>query len=217
MSVAAVAVCLRRGVATPAHRSSGAGGRGPICIPCDRADRGTHRPQYLQQFGRGVRLLGSLGPAFAPRSGPGAGARTPAQQAQRTHAPGRSRRTGIRRTLLRALARGPRPPGGLLHGVYAHMGVAQFWRRQRRASKDGATAWRAVVEFARWRDAAKEANETLLAGGCLTEAGRRFAEQMRSTLAELAQEPVPRAATARAKELGDEHRDRWLLDHGARW
>ncbi|MFD9720721.1 HEXXH motif domain-containing protein [Streptomyces sp. NPDC059076] len=111
----------------------------------------------------------------------------------------------------------PRPPGGLLHGVYAHMGVAQFWRRQRRASLDRATAWRAVVEFARWRDAAKEANETLLAGGCLTEAGRRFAEQMRSTLAELAREPVPRAAMARAKELGDEHRDRWLLDHGARW
>ncbi|MEU5402319.1 HEXXH motif domain-containing protein [Streptomyces sp. NPDC005963] len=110
----------------------------------------------------------------------------------------------------------PRPPGGLLHGVYAHMGVAQFWRRQCGTSTSEVADGRAVVEFARWRDAAREANETLLASGCLTGAGMRFAEQMRSTLTALAGERVPRAAIARAKELSAEHRARWILGQGAR-
>lgn len=103
----------------------------------------------------------------------------------------------------------PRPLCGLLHGVYAHMGVAQFWYRQRRIPAGRAATWRAVVEFARWREAAREANGTLLASGCLTSPGRRFAERMGEVLDELAQEPVPRAAAMRAAELSACHRGRW--------
>ncbi|MGP4103012.1 HEXXH motif domain-containing protein, partial [Nonomuraea sp. KM90] len=50
----------------------------------------------------------------------------------------------------------PRPLPGLLHGAYAFLGVAGFWRRQREADGD----LRAHAEFARWRGSALEATET---------------------------------------------------------
>src|SRR5262249_42510923 len=39
-----------------------------------------------------------------------------------------------------------RPAAGLLHGLYAHVGVAGFWRRQRRHEPPGEERFRAEVE-----------------------------------------------------------------------
>ncbi|GLZ41971.1 HEXXH motif-containing putative peptide modification protein [Actinokineospora sp. NBRC 105648] len=104
----------------------------------------------------------------------------------------------------------PRPAVGLLHGVYAFLGVTGFWRR-RRLVAPGAHADR---EFARWRSAALGAARTLLAGDDLTAHGRRFAHGGVATLRECCGERVPGdTATDAARALAD-HRRRWLARHG---
>ena len=62
----------------------------------------------------------------------------------------------------------PRPAGGLLQGVYAHLGIVRFWHAQRQAETDPDDILRAQVQFARWRSAIDQAIETLLRTGCLT-------------------------------------------------
>jgi HEXXH motif-containing protein len=68
----------------------------------------------------------------------------------------------------------PRPAGGLLQGVYAHLGIARFWNAQRRAETDPDDVLRAQVHFARWRTVIDRAAQTLLRTDCLTPAGERF-------------------------------------------
>jgi HEXXH motif-containing protein len=94
----------------------------------------------------------------------------------------------------------PRPLAGLLHGTYAHLGVAGFWRRERDHEPSG------HVEFARWRAAALDATATMLGSGRLTATGREFVTGMAEVLAGWAAEPVPAAALERARALADEHR-----------
>ena len=45
----------------------------------------------------------------------------------------------------------PRPAGGLLQGVYAHLGIVRFWQAQQHAEADPDGLLRAQVHFARWR------------------------------------------------------------------
>ncbi|HEX4811800.1 MAG TPA: HEXXH motif domain-containing protein [Nonomuraea sp.] len=97
----------------------------------------------------------------------------------------------------------PRPLSGLLHGAYAHAGVAGFWRRH---LEDGL---RGQVEFARWREAAYEVTGTLLDSGALTGAGTRFVATLRETLARWRAEPVPDEAAALARLASDRHRTAW--------
>jgi HEXXH motif-containing protein len=94
----------------------------------------------------------------------------------------------------------PRPLAGLLHGTYAHLGVAGFWRRERLHDPSG------HVEFARWRTAALDATATMLDSGRLTATGRALVTGMAGVLAGWAAEPVPPAALERARALADEHR-----------
>lgn len=93
----------------------------------------------------------------------------------------------------------PRPLVGLLHGVYAHLGVAGFWRRAGRET-----------DFARWRAAALEAAGTMMESPGLTRLGRDFTAGMMSVLAEWCAEPVAPAALAEANRLAAEHRLRWI-------
>ncbi|MFI7429902.1 aKG-HExxH-type peptide beta-hydroxylase [Micromonospora sp. NPDC049836] len=102
----------------------------------------------------------------------------------------------------------PRPLGALLHGTYAHLGVAAFWRRQRRVEEHPDAAFAAQVAFARWRAAAWEATEALARTGRLTEAGELVLDGMRGTLQEFLAEPVPAAARRRADALAAGHRRR---------
>ncbi|MEU5694675.1 HEXXH motif-containing putative peptide modification protein [Actinosynnema sp. NPDC020468] len=100
----------------------------------------------------------------------------------------------------------PRPAVGLLHGTYAHLGVAGFWR--------GRGGERALVEYARWRGAALTGAEALLGAGVLTEVGREFVEGMASVLRGWCGEELPGWAVAAAVEKAREHRDRWRVAHG---
>ncbi|WP_264159283.1 HEXXH motif domain-containing protein [Actinomadura rudentiformis] len=107
----------------------------------------------------------------------------------------------------------PRPINGLLHGAYAHLGVAGYWRRQR-AHERGATMMRAHMEFARWRDAAALAAHTLAASGRLTDAGEIFVAEMARTLRAWRREPVPKVALDHARTAAVRHRARWHLRNG---
>ncbi|WP_433337355.1 HEXXH motif domain-containing protein [Spirillospora sp. CA-294931] len=110
----------------------------------------------------------------------------------------------------------PRPLGGLLHGAYAHLGIAGFWRRQRHV-EDGASAVRAHAGFARWRAAGAQATRTLLDSGRLTRQGREFTLGMRETLLAWSDEPVPAAARRRAERDAARHQAQWRRRvHGAR-
>ncbi|WP_246053269.1 aKG-HExxH-type peptide beta-hydroxylase [Actinocorallia herbida] len=78
----------------------------------------------------------------------------------------------------------PRPLLGALHGVYAHLGVAGFWRRERPAAGP-----RAEGAYARWRDAAHAAAVALAESPALTPHGRLFLEGTTATLAAWKSDP----------------------------
>ena len=100
----------------------------------------------------------------------------------------------------------PRPAAGLLHGTYAHLGVARFWR-----SRPGAAA---QVEYARWRSAALTTAETLLASDELTSTGTRFVTELATVLRAWCAEPLPPSALAVAAGEAATHRARWQAAHG---
>ncbi|ONI89229.1 hypothetical protein ALI22I_17200 [Saccharothrix sp. ALI-22-I] len=99
----------------------------------------------------------------------------------------------------------PRPAAGLLHGTYAHMGVAGFWR-----SRPGPAA---QAEYARWRSAALITADTLLTSGKLTPTGTRFVTRMADVLRTWSAEPLPAAALATAEAEAAAHRTRWQATH----
>ncbi|XVV01563.1 aKG-HExxH-type peptide beta-hydroxylase [Actinosynnema sp. CA-248983] len=95
----------------------------------------------------------------------------------------------------------PRPLAGLLHGTYAHLGVARFWR-----TRPGLAA---QTEYARWRQAALTATETLLTSGKLTQTGTRLVTEMAAVLRSWCAEPVHPEAEARATAQATAHHTRW--------
>ncbi|MEH0937932.1 FxsB family cyclophane-forming radical SAM/SPASM peptide maturase [Micromonospora psammae] len=68
----------------------------------------------------------------------------------------------------------PRPVEGALHGVYAHLAVADVWR-----TRPGPAA---AAHHRRYRDWTVEALEALLGLGALTPTGDRFVRRMRETV-----------------------------------
>ena len=99
----------------------------------------------------------------------------------------------------------PRPLGGMLHGAYAHLGVAAFWRRQRHV--DGSDD--AHAQFMRWRDAAAEGVELVADSGALTALGHRFVDGIRVTLRDFERDQVPAAARRLAGQAATAHRTRY--------
>lgn len=77
--------------------------------------------------------------------------------------------------------RDPRPLEGLLQGTYAHIAVADFWRR-RTHDRDPETAAEAGRHFADWYPKTLEAVRTLQESGALTGLGEQFVAGMRRTL-----------------------------------
>jgi HEXXH motif-containing protein len=102
----------------------------------------------------------------------------------------------------------PRPVSALLHGAYAHLGVAGFWRAALR-SDDGAAA----EEFIYWCDAVGEALDQLSSSGAVTDAGTRFIAGMSSTLTELGSVPIPAGPRRRAADRGLCDRMTWRMRH----
>jgi len=111
--------------------------------------------------------------------------------------------------------RDPRPAGGLLQGIYAHVGVVRFWAAQRHAETELEDVLRAQVQFARWRPTIEAAVETLRQTGNLTAEGERFAELMRAEGQRLADEPVPDDALQIAREASLDHWLTWQIQHVA--
>ncbi len=107
----------------------------------------------------------------------------------------------------------PRPAAGLFQGVYAHLGVAGFWRRHR-DTVTGAEQERAHARFAHWRRSTLDAARVLAGSGRLTPAGERFLALTTRTLEAWQDEPVPAAAARAADRSAREHLARWLERNG---
>ncbi|MBQ1026519.1 HEXXH motif domain-containing protein [Micromonospora sp. C95] len=103
----------------------------------------------------------------------------------------------------------PRPLDGLLHGAYAHLGVAGFWRRQMQVTESGAARHHAEVRFARWSRAAADTVAVLAAQRRLTPVGRHLVDGMAAVLDRWLAEPVSERATVEANRLLAAHRSRW--------
>jgi uncharacterized protein len=104
----------------------------------------------------------------------------------------------------------PRPVGALIQGLYAHLGVADYWR-VRRSLVTGAQARAAEVEFTYWLEQNARAAATLAASGSLTVHGERFVHRLRETLETWRAEPVSPGAAWGAAELVRAGTVRWRL------
>ncbi|MGC9669135.1 HEXXH motif domain-containing protein [Planosporangium sp. 12N6] len=104
----------------------------------------------------------------------------------------------------------PRPLGGLLQGVYAFLGVTDFWRTER-GLLEGAKAHFAHEEFARWRHLVGRALRTLEESDRFTADGRRFLAGMRATLSSFAADTVPADAATIAAATAEDHWVGWRL------
>lgn len=107
----------------------------------------------------------------------------------------------------------PRPASGLLQGVYAHLGVAGFWRRHRYVT-EGEEARRAHVDFAHWRRSTVDAARALADSGRLTTDGKRFLALTDNTLREWLDESVPDPAERAAQDAARRHLTRWRAHNG---
>jgi HEXXH motif-containing protein len=107
----------------------------------------------------------------------------------------------------------PRPAVGLLHGLYAHLGIARFWSVQRTVESDPDAILRAQVTYERWRHTIEPAARRLQATGCLTPAGNQFAGLLCEQARRLDVEPAPGAAREIAGDVALEHWLTWQLRH----
>lgn len=71
-----------------------------------------------------------------------------------------------------------RPVEGVLHGTYAHLGIAELWRSRARGAAEG----KARELSRRYRSWVREAIDTLSGSGALTEYGQRFVNGMHATV-----------------------------------
>lgn len=102
----------------------------------------------------------------------------------------------------------PRPVLGLLHGLYAHLAIAGFWRRHREVA-DAAGRFEADVEYARWVSACREVADVLLGSDLLTPPGRRFVLAIGAQLGEWTADAILPAARELAHHQATTHRVRW--------
>jgi HEXXH motif-containing protein len=101
-----------------------------------------------------------------------------------------------------------RPLSGLLHGVFAFLGVADFWRRQRwLVTQDEAE--HAHLRFARGLAQTRVAVDQLVDCPGLTPAGARLVRVMVAQLDSWRTEWVPAAASGTASRELRDHRERW--------
>jgi HEXXH motif-containing protein len=103
----------------------------------------------------------------------------------------------------------PRPLGGLLHGAYAFLGVADFWRVQRIAS--GGRSEFAQFEFVRWWERVRRVLDVIVESGRLTPEGIDFVGGMRATLERWPGGSVPTEMRALAQDAADDHSIGWRI------
>ncbi|MET8280068.1 HEXXH motif-containing putative peptide modification protein [Micromonospora sp. NPDC005174] len=98
----------------------------------------------------------------------------------------------------------PRPVGALLQGAYAHLGVAEVWRRRRH---EGTAA---AFEYAYWREQTTRAVRQLADAAELTETGRSFVADMERELRGW-RDPVDGPVEAAVRDVADASAVRWGL------
>ena len=106
--------------------------------------------------------------------------------------------------------RDPRPLGAMLQGIYAHLGVAQFWGTQRQL-QDSGRFLRAHVEFVRWRDDTWRACREIVGASELTAAGEMFVNVLLGELDRLQAEEVVPEACRMADLIVREQKVSWRL------
>jgi hypothetical protein len=106
----------------------------------------------------------------------------------------------------------PRPVSGLLQGVYAFAGIAEFWRRHRHTAAAG-TRTLADFEFAYARRQARRGLGTVLGSPLLTPRGREFGELLGRRLREHLAERLPVTASRAAWAAATEHHAAWRFRH----
>ncbi|HET9970636.1 MAG TPA: HEXXH motif domain-containing protein [Streptosporangiaceae bacterium] len=107
----------------------------------------------------------------------------------------------------------PRPAGGLLQGIYAHLGIVRFWQAQRLAETEPDDILRAQVHFARWGQALDLAIRTLLEADSLNADGLRFVTVLQARARDVMSGTVPGDASQIAGEVALDHRLTWQLRH----
>jgi HEXXH motif-containing protein len=103
----------------------------------------------------------------------------------------------------------PRPLSGLLQGIYAHIGVTDFWRVYRTFA--GSRSLMANIEFARWRSQVIRALGIAAASPLLTDEGRTFVAAMSEATAYWADSEVPEDLEALAEECSIGHYVAWRV------
>lgn len=106
----------------------------------------------------------------------------------------------------------PRPLSGLFQGVYAFLGVTNFWRQQT-IFIEGAGARRAQFEFAYWRLQTWDTLAILQSRSELTNWGNMFAEEMTNRMRPWLKESVPAEVEQLALDAAIDHRASWRLLH----
>lgn len=107
----------------------------------------------------------------------------------------------------------PRPLSGLLQGVYAFLGVTEFWRLHRSSCSSARQRAFAEFEFALWREQTWHALQSLHADAGLTKLGRRFAAGMATTMRRWWVEAVDQHIAAAAQLAVQDHRAGWRVRH----
>jgi HEXXH motif-containing protein len=104
----------------------------------------------------------------------------------------------------------PRPLGAALQGVYAFLGVTDFWRVQRHVLA-GPQARLAEAEFVRWRDRVWRTFRELEASDRFTPIGRRFLAGLHARQQSWRDEPASAGAVELAREAAEDHWIGWRL------
>ena len=109
----------------------------------------------------------------------------------------------------------PRPVGGLLQGLYAHLQIARFWSVQQHVATEPDEVFRAQTSFARWRSTIGPTVRALQKSGCLTSAGQRFTGMIQHEGEVLDAEYLPDVPQQIAAEIALDHWLTWQARHVA--
>jgi len=103
----------------------------------------------------------------------------------------------------------PRPITGLMHGIYAHFGVTDFWRIHRHRECHRSVS--AHTEFALWGMQVEAAIIEARNSGLLTDLGESFVETLAAGMDRWRAEHIPDEARRIATESAIAHRTFWCV------
>jgi HEXXH motif-containing protein len=106
----------------------------------------------------------------------------------------------------------PRPLGGVFQGMYAFVGITDFWRVHRTVAV-GADADLAHFEFALWRQQTSRTLALVRKHPVLNEVGAEFADGLLTHAAAWQHETVPSHLQALADVSADDHHALWRTYH----